>query len=193
MLPKYWTHLSSTGVWSSHHRLYVLMAKEECISQRNKTAGDTSALRNRKVFPSSEKTPSSPLSKGTHSQTAGHHSEDDAQSSNGTSAQCSTRGNNSEEPPSRVLLMLAVGLSFSTRLYKIADPPHVWWVKVPCDALHLDLVHFKCADFCTWWHVFLVFQLGRDALWEDGKLLHQQDLLFRCPSSSWKSETAFCA
>uniref|UniRef100_A0A671YU75 Protein O-mannosyl-transferase 2 n=1 Tax=Sparus aurata TaxID=8175 RepID=A0A671YU75_SPAAU len=103
------------------------MAKEECISQRNKTAGDTSALRNRKVFPSSEKTPSSPLSKGTHSQTAGHHSEDDAQSSNGTSAQCSTRGNNSEEPPSRVLLMLVVGLSFSTRLYKIADPPHVCW------------------------------------------------------------------
>ncbi|XP_034077787.1 protein O-mannosyl-transferase 2 [Gymnodraco acuticeps] len=103
------------------------MAKEECITQWNKT-GDTSTLRNRKICLTSEKTlqaPSTSLSKDKHSHTAGHLSEDDTQSSNG--AQFSTRGNLSKDPPSRVLLMLLVGLSFSTRLYKITEPPHVCW------------------------------------------------------------------
>ncbi|KAF3844774.1 hypothetical protein F7725_007937 [Dissostichus mawsoni] len=103
------------------------MAKEECITQWNKT-GDTSTLRNRKIFLTSEKTlqaPSTSLSKDKHSHTAGHLSEDGTQSSNG--AQFSTRGNLSKDPPSRVLLMLLVGLSFSTRLYKITEPPHVCW------------------------------------------------------------------
>ncbi len=107
------------------------MAKEECTTQWNKTGG-TSALRNRKTFPTSENTPSSPLSKDADSQTAGLLSEGDTQSSNGTSAQFSARGKVSNEPASRVLLMLVVGLSFSTRLYKITEPPHVWWVKVLC-------------------------------------------------------------
>ncbi|KAI4803878.1 hypothetical protein KUCAC02_025525 [Chaenocephalus aceratus] len=98
------------------------MAKEECITQWNKT-GDTSTLRNRKICLTSEKTlqaPSTSLSKDKHSHTAGHLSEDDTQSSNG--AQFSTRGNLGKDPPSRVLLMLLVGLSFSTRLYKITAP-----------------------------------------------------------------------
>lgn len=34
-----------------------------------------------------------------------------------------------------------------------------------------------------------VFQLGWDTLWEDGKLLHQQDLLLWRSPSSWKSES----
>ncbi|XP_008282287.1 protein O-mannosyl-transferase 2 [Stegastes partitus] len=103
------------------------MAKEECVSQRNKT-GDSSLLRNRKHIPTSEKTfqtpfPSAP--KGKSSQPAGHSSEDDSQSSNGSSAQLSTRRH--DESPVRVLLVLVVGLSFSTRLYKITEPPHVCW------------------------------------------------------------------
>lgn len=101
------------------------MAKEECIEQWNKTGG-ISTLRNRKIFPISEKTPSTPLSKDTNIHTAGHLSKDDTQPSNGTPAQFSPRGDVSYEPPSRVLLMLVVGMSFSTRLYKIAEPPHVW-------------------------------------------------------------------
>lgn len=95
------------------------MAKEEHTTQWNKT-GDTSTLRNRKIFP-----PSTHLSKD-NSQTSGHLSEDDTQSSNGTSAQLAARGSVRNEATSRVLLMLVVGLSFSTRLYKIAEPPHVW-------------------------------------------------------------------
>uniref|UniRef100_A0A8C9XEG7 Protein O-mannosyl-transferase 2 n=1 Tax=Sander lucioperca TaxID=283035 RepID=A0A8C9XEG7_SANLU len=100
------------------------MAKEECITQWNKT-GDTSTLRNRKIFPTSEKTlqtPSTLLSKDKNSQNAGH-----TQCSNGTSAQLLAREKFSKDPPTRVLLMLVVGLSFSTRLYKITEPPHVCW------------------------------------------------------------------
>lgn len=107
------------------------MAKEECATQRNKT-GDASTLRNRRTFQPSEKiyqTPSTPVSKDKNCQTAGHLSEDDTRSSNGTSAQFSATERFSNEPPSRVLLVLVVGLSFSTRLYKIMEPPHVWLVK----------------------------------------------------------------
>lgn len=105
------------------------MAKEECTTQRIKS-GDTSTLRNRKTFQFEEKTfqtPSTPVSEDKNCQTAGHLSGDDTHSSNGTSAQFSVRGRFSNESPSRVLLMLVVGLSFSTRLYKIAEPAHVWW------------------------------------------------------------------
>lgn len=107
------------------------MAKEECITQCN-IARDTSKLRNRKSCPTSEKiqTFQNP-SKNTQ-----HSSEDDSQSSNGTSAHRSNRGrtsNTSEEPSCRLLLLMVVmGLSFSTRLYKITEPPHVWWVNVFC-------------------------------------------------------------
>ncbi|KAG7237260.1 hypothetical protein INR49_032593 [Caranx melampygus] len=104
------------------------MAKDECSTQRNKP-GDTSALRNRKSF-SSEKILQStctPVSKDKNCQTAGLKPVDDIQSSNGTSAQFPTRGGFSKEPSSNVpLLMLVVGLSLSTRLYKITEPPHVW-------------------------------------------------------------------
>lgn len=110
------------------------MANEEYITQWNNTGGP-SALRNRKIFPASEKTfqtQSTALSKDKTSQAAGHLSDDDTQSSNGTSAQCPARGNVNNGPQSRVLLMLVVGLSFSTRLYKITEPAHVWWVRVLC-------------------------------------------------------------
>uniref|UniRef100_A0A7N8XP28 Protein O-mannosyl-transferase 2 n=1 Tax=Mastacembelus armatus TaxID=205130 RepID=A0A7N8XP28_9TELE len=93
------------------------MAKEECITQWNKT-GHTSTLRNRKTLPSSEKifkSSSAHVSKGR---------QDDPQSSNGASA---LGGGFNNESPNRVLLMLVVGLSLSTRLYKITEPPHVCW------------------------------------------------------------------
>uniref|UniRef100_A0A8D3D3D7 Protein O-mannosyl-transferase 2 n=1 Tax=Scophthalmus maximus TaxID=52904 RepID=A0A8D3D3D7_SCOMX len=53
----------------------------------------------------------------------------DTQSSNGTSAQFSSRGRSSHAPPGGgvPLLMLVAGLSFSTRLHKITEPPHVCW------------------------------------------------------------------
>lgn len=113
-----------------YHIYNFLMAKEECISQWNKTE-DSSTLRHRKVFLTPAKTPNvlfTSLSKDKTSQDAGHSSEDDRQSSNGSSSQFSDRGR--DEFPRKVLLILVVGLSFSTRLYKITEPPHVWWVKV---------------------------------------------------------------
>lgn len=116
------------------------MAKEECIEQWNKTGG-ISTLRNRKICPTSEKTPSAPLSKDTNIHATGRLSKDDTQPSNGTPAQFSSRVDVSNE----LLLMLVVGMSFSTRLYKIAEPPHVWWVKPLCmllDCVHLKAVHF---------------------------------------------------
>ncbi|XP_041827966.1 protein O-mannosyl-transferase 2 [Melanotaenia boesemani] len=103
------------------------MAKKECISQMSKT-GDNSTLRNRKICPLAEQTQQSPttsMSRVRNSQTAGRLSEDDTQSSNGSSAQLLVKRRN--ESPSNVLLILVVGLSFSTRLYKIAEPPHVCW------------------------------------------------------------------
>uniref|UniRef100_A0A7N6FFK6 Protein O-mannosyl-transferase 2 n=1 Tax=Anabas testudineus TaxID=64144 RepID=A0A7N6FFK6_ANATE len=104
------------------------MAKEECAPQRNKS-GDTSTLRNRRTVQPSEKiyqTLSTPASKDNTCRTAGSVAGDDSRSSNGTS-ELSSRGRLSDESPSRVLLMLVVGLSFSTRLYKITEPPHVCW------------------------------------------------------------------
>lgn len=97
------------------------MAKEECAEPWNK-AGSSSAVRNRKTCPTSEKTVRD-LSKDID---ARPH-QGDARS-NGTSAGVAPTGDTTHhEPPSRVLLlMLLVGLSFSTRLLKISEPPHVW-------------------------------------------------------------------
>lgn len=99
------------------------MAKAECTPKWN-----TLALRNRKTCPTPEKsfqTTFTPVSKDKNSQTAGHLAGGDTQSSNGPSGQFLARG--SIESPSKVLLMLVAGLSFSTRLYKITEPPHVCW------------------------------------------------------------------
>uniref|UniRef100_A0A3Q3W0E8 Protein O-mannosyl-transferase 2 n=1 Tax=Mola mola TaxID=94237 RepID=A0A3Q3W0E8_MOLML len=88
------------------------MAKEECFEQWSKT-GDVSTLRKRNVCPPSERTPITPQSEDKNPRTT---SKDDPMSSNGTCV--------SAEPVSRLLLL---GLSFSTRLYKITEPPHVCW------------------------------------------------------------------
>lgn len=102
------------------------MAKQEWSFQESKPR-DTSTLRNRKVCPSTEQTdpdPVTPASKGKTSQTDGHLLEDDTKSSNVSAAHLSTRGR--DVFPTKVGLMLVVGLSFATRLYKISDPPHIW-------------------------------------------------------------------
>uniref|UniRef100_A0A669E016 Protein O-mannosyl-transferase 2 n=1 Tax=Oreochromis niloticus TaxID=8128 RepID=A0A669E016_ORENI len=99
------------------------MAKAECTPKWN-----TLALRNRKTCPTPEKsfqTTFTPVSKDKNSQTAGLLAGGDTQSSNGPSGQFVARG--SIESPSKVLLMLVAGLSFSTRLYKLTEPPHVCW------------------------------------------------------------------
>lgn len=94
------------------------MAKEEPFNE----TGGGSAFRNRKICTTSEMTTTAPLSKDKDARSF----KDDARSSNGTSAGAAPKGDASHEPPSRGLLMLLVGLSFSTRLYKISEPPHVW-------------------------------------------------------------------
>lgn len=101
------------------------MANEECVRQGNEP-GDIPTLRNRNTSPTS-RNQCTALSKDTISHTAGHLSEDDTHSSNGTSSKFKARKQLSDESSSRVFLMLVVGLSFSTRLYKITEPPHVCW------------------------------------------------------------------
>lgn len=160
------------------------MAKEEYTQQWSKT-GEKLTIRNRKRVPNSK-------DKNTQ-----HLSKDDTQSSNGTSAQQFSKGETSDGPSEVVLQMLVMGLSFSTRFYRITEPPHVWWVKsistqcplqlcthnhISQDYYHLPSVIMLFTYSC------LVLQLGWDTLWKDGELLHQQDLLFWCPSSTWKSE-----
>lgn len=88
------------------------MAKEGCMSQRMRP-GDSSTLRNRKdkslLSSSSEKVQGA--------------EEDESPSWNGSS----THLPREEESLNRVVLMLVVGLSFSTRLYRITEPSHVCW------------------------------------------------------------------
>ncbi|KAF7201947.1 protein O-mannosyl-transferase 2 [Nothobranchius furzeri] len=98
------------------------MAKEECLSQRIKLR-DTYTLRNRKIYQSSEQIEQSTGSKGKKSQTT--LSKDKNQFSNGSTAPFPTRGSGGF--PRKVVLMLVVGLSFATRLYKITEPSHVCW------------------------------------------------------------------
>ena len=53
--------------------------------------------------------------------------EDDKQSSNGTS--CWTERSITPpdaQPPNTLLVLLVLGLSVSTRFYKLAEPPHIW-------------------------------------------------------------------
>lgn len=89
------------------------MAKEEYTQQWSKT-GEKLTIRNRKRVPNSK-------DKNTQ-----HLSKDDTQSSNGTSAQQFSKGETSDGPSEVVLQMLVMGLSFSTRFYRITEPPHVW-------------------------------------------------------------------
>lgn len=92
------------------------MAKEEYTPQWSNT-GENSTLRNRKRDPTSKV-------KSTQ-----HLSKDDTQSSNGTSVQQFSKGEITYGLSEVVLQMLVMGLSFSTRFYRITEPPHVWWVK----------------------------------------------------------------
>lgn len=160
------------------------MAKEESTQQWSKT-GDNSTIRNRKRVPTSK------------DKITRHLSNDDTPSSNGTSAQQFSKGEASDGPSEVVLQMLVMGLSLSTRFYKITQPPHVWWVKSVFTQYILQLqthnpisqdYYPSPAVTMMFSNSYLVFQLGWDTLWKDGKLLHQQDLLFWCASSTWKSE-----
>lgn len=89
------------------------MAKEEYTQKWSKTE-ENSTIRNRKRVPTSK------------DKTIRHLSKDDTQSSNGTSAQQFSKGEISYGPSEVVLQMLVMGLSFSTRFYRITEPPHVW-------------------------------------------------------------------
>uniref|UniRef100_A0AAQ4P0H3 Protein O-mannosyl-transferase 2 n=1 Tax=Gasterosteus aculeatus aculeatus TaxID=481459 RepID=A0AAQ4P0H3_GASAC len=99
------------------------MAKKECITQLS-TTGATSTLRNRKTFPTSVKVPRAPP-KDRSGPPAAHLPEGDPRSVDGASARPPAGGDASKGPSG--LLMLVVVLSFSTRLYKITEPPHVCW------------------------------------------------------------------
>lgn len=153
------------------------MAKEEDISKWDKTE-DPSSLRHRKICPSSGETQKSQ----TTSVSKDRDNKTDTQSSNGSFATLST--SRSHESQNKLLLFLVVGLSFSTRLYNITEPPHVWWVSVP--SLFISS-YFSVAFLCPMMF-FCAFQLGWNSFWKDGELLHQQNLLFWCSSSSRKGE-----
>lgn len=90
------------------------MAQGGCLSQ-SKTQMDSSSLRHRK-------TPSS-LKDGQKSTTHLSKTPGDSLSSNGWPG--SHEG--TSKAPSRVLLPVVAGMSLSTRLYKITEPPHVCW------------------------------------------------------------------
>lgn len=104
------------------------MAEEKCVIQ-GKYPMDMSSLRHRKNIPNlgQEQNSTTHLSKKRKTLT-----EDNTQPLNGRSTLCSGFNKTHEDtsnPPSKVLLPLVVGFSLSTRLYKITQPPHVWWVK----------------------------------------------------------------
>lgn len=88
------------------------MAKEGRAEPWN-TTGSSSAVRNRKTWPTLEKTPEA-------------EDEDASPLHGGTSVGVAPKGDTRHEAPGKVPLMLLVGLCFSTRLYKISEPPHVW-------------------------------------------------------------------
>ncbi|CAN9502212.1 unnamed protein product [Ophioblennius macclurei] len=103
------------------------MAKEECDSQWKKS-GDHSAIRNRNICVTSEKTQKKPsFNQDNNKHTSGNPSggDSDTLSSNGSSSHLSERHDDGSS--SKMLLMLLVGLSFSTRLYNITEPAHVCW------------------------------------------------------------------
>ncbi|KAM9788125.1 protein O-mannosyl-transferase 2 [Syngnathus typhle] len=83
-------------------------------------AGDTS-IRHRKNFQAS-----TPQSIDKNSNKDGHLTEDDSRQTNGSHFR-KRRSSTSDESTSRGLLLLVAGLSFSTRLYNIKEPPHVCW------------------------------------------------------------------
>lgn len=117
------------------------MAKEEYIQQWSKT-GENSSIRNRKRVSTSK-------DKNTR-----HLSKVDTQSSNGTSVQQFSKGEISDGPSEVVLQMLVMGLSFSTRFYRITEPPHVWWVKSFFTQCTLQLCVQHHCDHAVYWLMF---------------------------------------
>lgn len=106
-------------------------AKDE-TTDRISTTEDFSVLRNRKTCLTSENKHAlhtSPLPE-IQSNTLGHEEEDDddQRSSNGTS-HCTDRSITPPAvvPPHAGLVLLVLGLSFSTRFYKLAEPSHICW------------------------------------------------------------------
>ncbi|XP_062325930.1 protein O-mannosyl-transferase 2 [Osmerus eperlanus] len=110
------------------------MAKEECVAQSNRSE-ESSTLRHRRANLKTETQNSRTLSHNEMSKPNVEDSDDDtdpqddSQSANGTSRQSF---NSEIYPPytethSTVPLLVVLLLSFSTRLYKITEPPHVCW------------------------------------------------------------------
>uniref|UniRef100_A0AAY5KMW3 Protein O-mannosyl-transferase 2 n=1 Tax=Esox lucius TaxID=8010 RepID=A0AAY5KMW3_ESOLU len=104
------------------------MAKKECVT---KCKGESSMLRNRRGELQIGE-PKSPVS--THHESTQDSSKDnrlsegDDQSSNGTLAQYDHNVYSpNNETQSTVYFLVVVLLSFSTRFYKIKEPPHVCW------------------------------------------------------------------
>uniref|UniRef100_A0A8C5FP09 Protein O-mannosyl-transferase 2 n=1 Tax=Gadus morhua TaxID=8049 RepID=A0A8C5FP09_GADMO len=88
---------------------------------------DLTALRQRKTCLISEnkRTLHTPL---PEAQSNRLENEDDKQASNGTS--CWTERSITPpgaQPPNTILVLLVLGLSFATRFYKLAEPPHICW------------------------------------------------------------------
>ncbi|XP_077395910.1 protein O-mannosyl-transferase 2 isoform X2 [Festucalex cinctus] len=98
------------------------MERERCSSTQYHIAGDATVIRHRKTFQASRL-----RSTDKNPNKGGHLTEDDSQQTNGSYSRKRRRSSTSDKPTSRGFLLLVAGLSFSTRLYKIKEPPHVCW------------------------------------------------------------------
>ncbi|XP_056152188.1 protein O-mannosyl-transferase 2 [Lampris incognitus] len=110
------------------------MANEECINTQWSSTKHSSTIRNRKACLDSENTESfqmssTPLPKDENTQNVGHPAEDDDKSSDRRSVRFSETGISIPRNESRStgLFLLVAVISFSTRIYKIMEPPHVCW------------------------------------------------------------------
>lgn len=114
-----------------HFFLILPMEKRACEAQRSQGPG-TSGVRKRKA------------SKGALEQSSndsnGTLDLSGRQSANGTSQERFQRRTHCSNGGGRNVytLILVIILSFSTRLYKILEPPHIWWVDIFCTVRDLN-------------------------------------------------------
>jgi len=106
-------------------------------------------------------------------------------------------------------LIVITVLSFGTRLYKVHEPDHVWYVhranaltckRTSADSTYLFgnstvlskasvwLCRVPCVVSCS----NRFFQLGRNAFRKDGQLVHKQNVLFRRTPTVGQSKCIFC-
>ncbi|XP_068194820.1 protein O-mannosyl-transferase 2 isoform X5 [Antennarius striatus] len=117
------------GTWSylsQKVEFHIIVINLESMKQWS-TTDDTPKVRQRNIRSTGERKASTTLLKDKNCQTTGLVSKDDPRSSNGTCGRSAAGGRVGGDPAGVLLLMLVMGMSFSTRFYKISEPPHVCW------------------------------------------------------------------